>query len=201
MASTVTKLDHRRRPQPVRRHNWTRAEALGALRPAVHGPAVPRPNRASPELRCQRRADEPPAFDQDRRLRRRLRLLQPVGAPRVRPQSVQADGSPARHRGSQERPRPPARRATAWAPPGAARKRATWMRSSPWSKASRALGMETCMTLGMLSDDDIVAAERCRSRLLQSQRRYVGSLLFQSHHHAHLCRPPRYAGARARSPA
>ena len=58
----------------------------------------------------------------------------------------------AEARSARATPAPPA---TAWAPPGARPRRATWTCCAPWSRASRRSGMETCMTLGMLSDDDV----------------------------------------------
>ena len=58
--------------------------------------------RAPRLVRSEHGAEEPPALDQDRRLRRGLRLLQPVRAPQNRPQSLEADGGRARPRRSQE---------------------------------------------------------------------------------------------------
>ena len=48
----------------------------------------------------------------------------------------------------------------------------------------KALGMETCMTLGMLSDRRRLEAQARRPRLLQPQHRYVRELLRQGHHDA-----------------
>ena len=64
-------------------------------------------------------------------------------------------------------------------------------------KGVKALGMETCMTLGMLSDGDSRETARRRSRLLQPQHRYVGAYYEQDHHDTHLCRASRDAGERA----
>ena len=41
----------------------------------------------------------------------------------------------------------------------------------------KALGLETCMTLGMLTHARCGAPEGCGPRLLQSQHRYLGTLL------------------------
>ena len=49
-------------------------------------------------------------------------------------------------------PRPPAPRASAWARHGAAPSSATSNRCSTWCARCKALGLETCATLGMLKD-------------------------------------------------
>ena len=95
----------------------------------------------------------------------------------------------------------PAPRAIAWAPPGAARRRATWTSSCAMVEGVKALGMETCMTLGMLSDDDVV---RLRDAGLDYYNHNIDTseaLLRQDHHDAHVRGPARHAGARARRPA
>ena len=48
-------------------------------------------------------------------------------------------------------PRRAAPRASAWAPPGAARSRSSSSRSARWSRRSARSGLETCATLGMLT--------------------------------------------------
>ena len=50
-------------------------------------------------------------------------------------------------------------------------------------KGVKALGMETCMTLGMLDRDQSEQLSRRRPGLLQSQHRYLGALLQGDHHH------------------
>ena len=50
----------------------------------------------------------------------------------------------------------------------------------------KALGMETCMTLGMLDREQARSPEAGGPRLLQPQHRYVGALLRRDHHHAQL---------------
>ena len=92
----------------------------------------------------------------------------------------------------------PARRASAWAPPGAARRTATSTRSSRWSRASRALGLETCATLGMLTPAQAQRLKDAGPRLLQPQPRHLGSVLRRDHHHAHLPGSARHARGRAR---
>ena len=62
----------------------------------------------------------------------------------------------------------------------------------------KALGMETCVTLGMLSRAPGGAARGRRPRLLQPQPRHLGILLRRDHHHAHLPGPARHPGPRAR---
>ena len=60
--------------------------------------------------------------------------------------------------------------------------------------AVKSLGLETCMTLGML-DPRAVGPSQCRgARLLQSQYRYLGALLSEGDFDAQLCRSARYAG-------
>ncbi|MEZ5768587.1 MAG: biotin synthase BioB [Paracoccaceae bacterium] len=53
-----------------------------------------------------------------------------------------------------KRARPPALRGSAWEPPGAAPRTATWTSSATWCGGGRA-GLETCMTLGMLSPEQV----------------------------------------------
>ena len=62
----------------------------------------------------------------------------------------------------------------------------------------KALGMETCVTLGMLSEPQAGAARRCRPRLLQPQSRHLRIVLRRDHHHAHLSGPARDPGPCAR---
>ncbi len=50
----------------------------------------------------------------------------------------------------------------------------------------KALGMETCVTLGMLTGDTGRAPERRRPRLLQPQHRHLAGILQRDHHHPHL---------------
>ena len=66
-------------------------------------------------------------------------------------------------------------------------------------EAVKGLGMETCMTLGMLTGRAGAQAEGRRARLLQPQPRHLARALRQDHHHAHLRRPAGDAGACARS--
>ena len=54
----------------------------------------------------------------------------------------------------------------------------------------KALGMETCMTLGMLDSGQAARLGGGRSRLLQPQHRYVRALLRRDHFHAQLRGPP-----------
>ena len=62
----------------------------------------------------------------------------------------------------------------------------------------RALGMETCATLGMLTPDAGARAQGRRPRLLQPQRRHLARVLRRDHHHAHLPGSARHAGRGAR---
>ncbi len=62
----------------------------------------------------------------------------------------------------------------------------------------KALGLETCATLGMLSGDAGAGAEGRRPRLLQPQPRHRAGVLRRDHPHPRVPGPPRHAGARAR---
>ncbi len=180
------------------RHTWTRADAQ-----AIYD--LPFNDLLFRAATVHRRHFDPnevqliaPAVHQDRRLRRGLRLLQPVRSPCLWPQGLEADGGASAS--SPRRKKAKAQGATrycmgaAWRSPKA--------RDMEYCVAMvegvKALGMETCMTLGMLSDDDVVQAQGRRPRLLQPQHRYVRALLLRGHHHAHVRRSPRDAGARAR---
>ena len=101
----------------------------------------------------------------------------------------------SKRQGARAMPAPPA---TAWARPGARPRRATWISLCAMVEGVKALGLETCMTLGMLSDDDVVRLKDGRPRLLQPQHRYLRALLQRDHHHAHLRRPAGDASACAR---
>ena len=64
----------------------------------------------------------------------------------------------------------------------------------------KALGLETCATLGMLTPAQARAAEGLGPRLLQPQPRHLAGVLRRDHHHAHLPGSARHArrGARRR---
>ena len=78
--------------------------------------------------------------------------------------------------------RTPARRASAWAPRGADRRSATSSRCSRWCAAVKALGLETCCTLGMLKDGQAEQLQRRRPRLLQPQPRHRARVLRRHRH-------------------
>ena len=61
--------------------------------------------------------------------------------------------------------------------------------------AVKGLGLETCMTLGMLDREQADRLKRSRPRLLQPQYRYVGALLSAGDVNAELCRSAGDAGA------
>ena len=61
----------------------------------------------------------------------------------------------------------------------------------------RALGLETCATLGMLTPQQAGELKDAGPRLLQPQRRQLRRLLQEDHHHAHLPAPARHARGRA----
>ena len=65
-------------------------------------------------------------------------------------------------------------------------------------RAVRELGMETCATLGLLTESQAQSPGRSRTRLLQPQPRYLRGVLRQDHHHADLRRPAANAPARTR---
>ena len=52
----------------------------------------------------------------------------------------------------------------------------------------KGLGLETCMTLGMLDEDQAAQLAECRPGLLQPQPGHLRAVLRQHHHHPHLCR-------------
>ena len=62
----------------------------------------------------------------------------------------------------------------------------------------RALGLETCATLGMLTSDQAQRLKRSGPRLLQPQPRHLAGVLRRDHHHAHLPGPARHARPCAR---
>ena len=64
--------------------------------------------------------------------------------------------------------------------------------------AVKALGLETCCTLGMLKDGQAEQLKRRRTRLLQPQSRHGARVLRRHRLDARLPGPPRHAGARAR---
>ena len=57
----------------------------------------------------------------------------------------------------------------------------------------KAMGLETCMTLGMLTPEPGRPARRGRARLLQPQSRHLARTLWRDHHHPHLSGPARHA--------
>ena len=62
----------------------------------------------------------------------------------------------------------------------------------------KALGLETCVTLGMLTAEQARRLKDVRPRLLQPQSRHLAGVLRRDHHHAHLSGPARYARSCAR---
>jgi len=82
-----------------------------------------------PEFRSQKGPAQPASQHQDRRMPGRLRLLQPVGPSRNRPEVVEADGGPARVIAEATKARDACAirycMGAAWRNP----RRATWMRS------------------------------------------------------------------------
>ena len=62
----------------------------------------------------------------------------------------------------------------------------------------RAMGLETCVTLGMLTNAQARRLKDVRPRLLQPQSRHLAGILRRDHHHAHLSGAARHAGACAR---
>ena len=64
--------------------------------------------------------------------------------------------------------------------------------------AVKALGMETCATLGMLTQPQADALKRRRPRLLQPQSRFGAGVLRRDHPHARIPGSPRHARIRAR---
>ena len=89
------------------------------------------------------------------------------------------------------------RPASAWVRRGAAPKQRDLERVVEMVEAVKALGLETCATLGMLNDGAGRALRGGRSRLLQPQPRHLAGVLRRHHQHAHLRGPARHAGAGA----
>ncbi len=133
------------------RHDWTRDEvvALFALpfNELLHRAHSVHRAHHDPE----RGAGFHPAVDQDRRLPRGLRLLPAGRALRHRREGGKADGGGGRGRprpGRQGRRRQPLLHGRGLAQPEGSRRGQRWPKSS---RAVKALGLETCATLGMLS--------------------------------------------------
>ena len=136
------------------RHDWTRAEAQ-ALYDAPFNDLLFQAHVGAPApFRAQQGPAQPAAVHQDRRLRRGLRLLQPVGAPRdgsqrrklMEVQNVLAEARKAKDAGATRYCM-----GAAWRCPKARDMDVL----CAMVEGVKALGMETCMTLGMLSDDDV----------------------------------------------
>ena len=62
----------------------------------------------------------------------------------------------------------------------------------------KALGLETCATLGMLTAGQARRLKDVGPRFLQPQPRHLAGVLRKNHHHAHLSGPPGDARPRAR---
>ena len=180
------------------RHDWSRAQAL-ALYEAPFNDLLFRAQTV------HRRYFDPNAVQMSRLLSIKTGgCAEDCGycsqsrAPRVRPQGQQADGGQARGRRG-GKARGCRRHALLHGRRLALARRTRDMDAvCAMVEGVKALGMETCMTLGMLDRRRDRTAQARRPRLLQPQHRYVRALLQQGHHDAHVRRPARDAGARAR---
>ena len=134
---------------------------------------------------------------QDRRLRRGLRLLQPVGASRHRAARLQADGPEEGDRSRQGRAR--RRRHALLHGRGLARaegpRHGAGDRDGEGRQGARHGSLHDARHAERRPGQ---AARRRRPRLLQPQRRHLGRILFPGRHHPQLWRPARYAGQGAR---
>ena len=92
--------------------------------------------------------------------------------------------------------------ASAWARPGAQPKDRDVENVCAMVEGVKALGLETCATLGMLTPAQAQRLKGCGPRLLQPQPRHLAGVLRRDHHHADLPGPARHArrGARRRHP-
>ena len=195
MHSTLERSRLRTRPPRLDARGRARA-----VRAAVPGAAVPRAGDAPAELRSDRSADLDAALDQDRRLPGGLRLLSAERALRHRRQGREADG-PRRgaRRGArgQGRGREPLLHGRGLAQPEGPRSRFV----CAMVEGVKALGLETCATLGMLTAPQAGRLQAGRPRLLQPQPRHLAGVLRGDHHHAHLSGSARHARAMCVRPA
>ena len=171
------------------RHDWTLERGRGAVRAAVHRPDLPRaagaPRLASSRTRVQMST---------------LLSIKTGACPEdcaYCPQSV-------RYETGVEREDADAVGAGAGAGARRARRRRDALlhgRGLPLAQGARtceqiaqmvrevrALGLETCATLGMLTPRAGAAAQGRRPRLLQPQPRHLRGVLRRDHHHAHATR-------------
>ena len=183
------------------RTDWTRAEIRALF--ALPFPELMFEARAHPPdaFRSGRGADLDAAVDQDRRLPGGLRLLPAERALRHRRRCRKAD----------ERSTRCSAEARAAKAAGASRfcMGAAWR--SPKDRdvenvcamveGVKALGLETCATLGMLTRRAGAAAQGSRPRLLQPQPRHLAGILRRDHHHAHLPGSARHARRTCATPA
>ena len=135
-----------------------------------------------------------PAVDQDRRLPRGLRLLRQSASAETGLKADKLMDVDAVLAAARRRPRTPARSASAWARPGATPRTATCPRSSRWSKGVQAMGLETCMTLGMLTPHQ---AEQLAEAGLDYYNHNIDTspeTLRRRHHDPDLRGPARHAG-------
>ena len=137
-----------------------------------------------------------PALDQDRRLPGGLRLLQRSRrTPKtgLKAEKLMDVRRGARRRGARRRRRARARfcMGAAWREP----KDRDMDALGEMVAGVKAMGLETCMTLGMLTPEPGRPARRGGARLLQPQSRHLARILWRDHHHADLSGPARHAGA------
>ena len=134
----------------VLRHDWSRDAGAGPVRPAVPRTAAPRGQRAPRALRPARGAGLHPAVGQDRRLPGRLRLL-PAGARYdTGVEGAQADVvAEVVEKATQAKAAGASRfcMGAAWRSP----KDRDIPQVAAMIREVKALGLETCATLGMLS--------------------------------------------------
>ncbi len=63
-----------------------------------------------------------------------------------------------------------------------------------WCKGVKALGLESCMTLGTLTDSQAQRAAEAGLDYYNHNLEYLAGILRQHHHHPHLPGAPGYAG-------
>ncbi len=182
------------------RHDWTTAEVEGLFARPFLDLLLEAQRVHRFALRAQHRADEHAAVDQDRGLSRGLRLLSAERALRPGlPREALLEVAAVRDAAQQAK----AAGATRFCMGAAYRSPKARDLAVICAMVSevRALGMETCATLGMLEPAQAQQLKERRFGLLQPQSGHLRGVLRRDHHHPHLPGPARHAvrGTRCRS--
>ena len=148
----------------------------------------------------EHRADEHAAVDQDRRLPGGLRLLSAKRSLRHRAVARGADGGGGGEGKRASAPRRPAPPASAWARPTARPKARDLDVICAMVQEVRALGLESCATLGMLEPEQAQQLKAAGLDYYNHNLDTSAGVLRRDHHHPHLPGPPGHPvrGARCR---